>query len=102
MRVTIVADDSAVIVDGVRHKVDLSGLPADFHALQWDGAIGELEHKMLHCEHCGIRGKKPNEPVSDFAPYQKHLDAWHVADAAAAEALKKQAEDAAHAAGPES
>lgn len=83
MRVTIVKDDNVVTVDGEGHRVDCSSLPASFHALRWDGASGELEHRMTVCEHCGTRSKKPNEHITDLAPYQHLLDAWRAAKVAA-------------------
>lgn len=79
MRVTIVKEDNAVIVDGDRRTVDCSSLPADFHALQWDTPFGEVEYAAVRCDHCGHRSKKPNERISDLSPYQKYVDAWHVA-----------------------
>ncbi len=97
MRISIVKDNNAVTVDGERHTVDLSTLPANFHALQWDGTEGEIEYAMVFCEHCRTRGKRPNETISDFTPYMVHLNAWHVAKAQAAlaaEAAQKEAEAA--------
>ena len=84
---TIIKDDNAVVIDGVHHKVDCGALPADFHALQWTDLEGEIEHRMMRCDHCGARSKKPNQVISDLAPYQKYVDAWHVAETAAAEKL---------------
>lgn len=98
MRITIVKDSGTVSVDGEAYVVDLSSLPASFHALQWDGASGELEHAMVFCEHCGTRGKRPNETVSDFTPYMTFMNAWHAAKAQAvlaAQAAQKEAEEKA-------
>lgn len=83
MRVTIIRDDNAVIVDGVPHTVDCSALPTDFHALQWGGSKGEIEYRMTRCEHCGARSKKGNVLLIDLSPYQTYVDAWRVADTAA-------------------
>lgn len=110
MRIAIVKDSNTVTVDGERYPVDLSALPANFHALQWDGTTGEIEYAMVFCEHCGTRGKRPNEMISDFTPYMAHLNAWHVAKAQAAlaaeaaqkAAQEKFAKDVADAAGPQS
>lgn len=103
MRVTIIKDDSTVVVDGVPYVVDCSDLPADLHALQWDGARGEIEYSVMLCEHCGTRSKKNNETISDAAPYQKYLDAWYAAKVeaeakAAAQAAEVEARLAAQAA----
>lgn len=98
MRVTIVKDDNAVIVNGERHTVDCSSLPADFHALQWDGEHGEVEFMPTRCTHCGARSKKGNAILSDVTPYQPYIDAWHaakaVADAEKAAAIVKAMADA--------
>ena len=46
MKITIIKDDQAVYEDGdAVLGVDLSDLPDDFHALQWDGKVGEIEWK---------------------------------------------------------
>lgn len=73
MRVTIIKDDNSVIVDGVRHTVSCADLPADFHALQWNGTSGEVEYALVGTK------KKPNEIISSLAPYQKYVDAANVA-----------------------
>lgn len=86
MQMTIIRDDNKVYVDGESHAVDCGTLPVDFHALQWVGNHGEVEYRMMHCEHCGGRNKKPNMSISDLSPYKSYLDAWHVAKAAADEA----------------
>lgn len=95
MRVTIIRDDSTVAVDGVTHAVDLAGMPADVHAVQWYGQAGEVEHSVTVCDHCGARSKKPNQVISDFAPYAGYLDAWKLK---AAEAVAEKAKS--DAAGP--
>lgn len=79
MRVTIVKDDNMVIVDGVGRAVDCSGLPENFHALQWNGFAGEVEYAIRLCNHCGVRSKKGNDIISDLAPYQVYVDRWHAA-----------------------
>lgn len=95
MRVTIIkeGDQARVVVGGASHPVPAFGLPANFHALQWDGASGEVEYAMTTCDHCGTRSKKPNETVTDFAPYQAFVDGWQVAQAGAEEAAKKASAD---------
>lgn len=97
MRLTIIKGDDAVIVNGERHTVDCSSLPADFHALQWDGTGGEVEYVSTRCEHCGARSKKGNAIISDIASYSDLLDAWKRAAVAADEAKAKL-----NAAGPQS
>lgn len=79
MQATIIKDDNMVVVDGVAYTVDCSDLPENFHALQWYGDHGEVEHAVVRCPACGCRSKKPNDAVTDVAPYQKYLDAWHAA-----------------------
>lgn len=102
MRVTIIREDNAVIVNGERHTVDCSTLPADFHALQSDGVTGEVEFTVTRCDHCGARTKKGNALISDLAPYAPYVDAWRAAKIAADEAkAAAEAERVANAAGPE-
>lgn len=99
MRVTIIKDDNAVIVDGVRFEVGaVALLAADIHAIQWDGAAvhGEIEFRFSRCVHCGGGSKKSNAEFRDFTPYQPLVDAWMAARAAAeAEKAKREAEAAA-------
>lgn len=96
MKITIVKDDNAVIVDGEHHTVDCTALPADFHALQWDGVRGEIEHGAVRCDHCGVRSKKGNVTVSDTSAYQPYIDKWReakvTADAAKDKALQELAQ----------
>ena len=48
MHITIIKDDQAVYEDEVAvDGIDLSDLPDDFHALQWDGKVGEIEWKTV-------------------------------------------------------
>lgn len=95
MRLTVIRDDNSVSVNGERHTVDCSTLPADFHALQWDGASGEVEYRMVKCDHCGGRSKEPNLRVADITSYQPYIDAWGVAKLAAIAA--RAAAEKAHA-----
>lgn len=101
MRVTIIKETNTVVIDGEVHHVDCSSLPADFHALQWDGTHGEIEYCMTRCDHCGARSRKANEIISDASPYNAFVEAWKVAKAeaiAAAEAAKAEAKAKAEAA----
>ena len=69
MRVTIIADDGKVGVDGVFRVVDLSTLDANIHAVQWDGAAGHVEFK----------DGESNEAIDDLSPFQSFIDAWAAA-----------------------
>lgn len=100
MKLTIIKEDNAVIVDGERHTVDCSDLPADFHALQWDGAYGEIEYTAARCVHCGARSKKGNASIAGLELYQKYVNEWAVAKAIA-DTARIEAEKQADAAGPQ-
>jgi len=42
---TVIKDDTAIYKDGVAVEgCDMSGLPEDFWALQWDGSNGDIEY----------------------------------------------------------
>jgi hypothetical protein len=44
MRLTIIRDMGLVHIDGRGHdEQDMTGVPEDVHALQWDGTSGEIE-----------------------------------------------------------
>lgn len=56
MHITIIKDDQAVYQDGVVvDGINLSDLPDDFHALQWNGKVGHIEWKTI---------TTPNQEVS--------------------------------------
>ncbi len=74
MRVTIIADDSAVYVEEQALVVDLSGLDEDIHAVQWYGTVGEIEYKY----DAVANTKKPNVRISGFLPFQIFVDRWTI------------------------
>lgn len=46
MKVTIIVEDSIVIIDGIVYEdIDLSSLDSDIHAIQWYDTYGEIEVK---------------------------------------------------------
>lgn len=74
MHVTIVKADNAVGVDYDFLTIDCSLLPANFHALQWDGpengvgGEGEIEWNG--------KPKPPNEEITDLGGYYVYVEAW--------------------------
>lgn len=65
MRVTIIRDDGIVGVDGVFRPVDLSSLPADIRAVQWNGASGHVEYS-----------EAANTLLETIADFQPCIDRW--------------------------
>ena len=42
---TVIKADTAIYIDGESiENCDMSGLPEDFWALQWDGSVGHVEY----------------------------------------------------------
>lgn len=79
MRLTIVADDNAVGVDGEFFSpLDLSQLDAGIHAVQWYGEYGEVEYKTRFEN--GALIKPVNAVITDVTPYQFAVDAWTMAN----------------------
>ncbi len=73
MRVSIIKEDCTVVKDGTAiTDLDLSSLPSEFHALQWDGSSGDLETKDAD-------GNPVNTAITDLSPYQWCVDAWQAA-----------------------
>lgn len=78
MHLTIIKSDNAVGVDGLFYTIDCSELPANFHALQWDGpesgegGAGEVEFNG--------KPKPPNEEITDLGGYYVYYEAWQVED----------------------
>lgn len=76
MRLTIIADDGAVYVDGVAFAVDLSGIDPAIHAVQWNDGLGEIEYRA------DLDGRRRgNAPFVDIAPFQPFIERWHAAAA---------------------
>lgn len=73
MKLTIIKDDGAVYKDGVSFlKLDLSAIPAEIHALQWDNTFGHIEYVNNH---------KPNEQIEALPVWVDDcLKAWETAN----------------------
>lgn len=76
MRVTIIADDKTIYVDGQPVPIDLSSLDPEIHAIQWNGSSGEIEYRSTVCPHCNSVSRKPNATITDISPYQPYVDMW--------------------------
>jgi hypothetical protein len=73
MKISIIKEDGTVVKDGVVYiGLDLSALPDNFHALQWDTSSGDLETKDAN-------NIPSNTAISDLSPYQFCVDAWQAA-----------------------
>lgn len=70
MRLTIIRDDNVVLIDGRAMHVSLSLLlPANLHAVQWDGETGHIEYN----------DGTPNEALAGISSWQPVVDAWEAA-----------------------
>lgn len=86
MRLTIVPDDRCIIKDGEPLVFDFAA-PAGWHAVQWYGDYGTIEHKIGGAEY--IDDEAIVQPFADaYAEERARLDAAEVAAAAAAAAAK--------------
>lgn len=78
MKLTIVADDKCVGVDGEYiAPIEMPQLDASIHAVQWNGEYGEVEYKTQFKD--GALVKPANELITDLTPYQFAIDAWSAA-----------------------
>lgn len=66
MKISIIADDNAVYIDGVLAEVDLSWLCPNIHAVQWDGTSGEVEFRCYD-----EKSLKGNEVIESFEMFQR-------------------------------
>ena len=74
MRVSVVREVGAVVVDGGMMHVDCSELPSYIHAIQWDGKQGWIEFKPdADGQHV------PNMKIVDLKPYSFLVDRWRLA-----------------------
>ena len=62
---TVIKGDTSIYKDGVSVEgCDMSGLPEDFHALQWDGSDGHVEYSDV---------LKPNLTISSESEIESAL-----------------------------
>ena len=62
---TVIKSDTAIYKDGESiGGCDMSGLPEDFHALQWDGSNGHIEYSEII---------KPNLTISSKSDIESAL-----------------------------
>jgi hypothetical protein len=93
MKLTIVADDNAVGIDGEFFSpLDLTGLDPNIHAVQWYGEYGEVEYKTRLVD--GRPVKPENTFIVDVSGFQFAIAAWNTAKAEM-EAANVAAEQAA-------
>lgn len=73
MRITIVPEDGNVGVDGEFRLVDMTGLPDDIWAIQFNTETqkGHVEYRE------DAEGNRiPNESITDFSAYQFMVNRW--------------------------
>jgi len=84
MKLTIIPEDNSVYIDGVCVSgIDISDVPNNIHAIQWNGNFGEIEYKTEN------KIKPNNLEIIEILPYMQSCIDKH------AEALIKIAEKAA-------
>lgn len=90
MKLTIIRDMGLVHVDGRGHdELDLSSVPADVHAVQWDGSSGEIEY---------VSNDVPNEAITALPSWAESIanERKAVIDAEIAEEKKAEADRIAY------
>ena len=70
MRLTIIKPDNMVGIDSEFYKVNLDYLPADIHAVQWDGEYGHIE-----------KVDKPTEFIGSIKQFDSVVPLWEKAKA---------------------
>lgn len=70
MRVTVLKNDGAVVVDGVLRSVDLGIMPEGVRIIQWDENIGHVEYYDINT---------PNSSIDNPAEIQPYIDLWTAA-----------------------
>ena len=82
MRVTIIADDKCVGIDGTSYSsLDFGALDPGIHAIQWYGEHGEVEYKQK-IEN-GVSVKPNNVIISSLGSYTNFILLWEAAHEAA-------------------
>lgn len=67
MKLTIIVPDSVVGIDGEFRELNLSALPANVRAVQWDGASGHVE----------FNDGTPNETIDSIDVFSDLAAAWN-------------------------
>lgn len=91
MKLTIIRDMGLVHVDGRGHdELDLSSVPADVHAVQWDGSNGEIEY---------VSNDVPNESITSLPTWAESIanERKAIIDAEIAADVKAEADAKAYA-----
>ena len=71
MKITVIRDDGTVIKDGTAILgLDMSSIATNIHAIQWDGAVGEIEFKP------NADGEVKTEVISDMGIVSQALALW--------------------------
>lgn len=70
MKLTIIPSDGLVGVDGTFYPVDMTGIDPGIHAVQFNGAAGEIEF---------VDKADANEEIKDVAAFQFLIDRWQAA-----------------------
>jgi hypothetical protein len=61
---TVIKDDTTIYKDGLAIEgCDMSGLPDDFHALQWYGSDGHIEYSDALKPNLAVSSKSEIEPA---------------------------------------
>jgi hypothetical protein len=71
-KITIMRADNAVYVDGRAIEIDCNELPKFIHAIQWDGAKGQIEFDP---DERGVR--MSNVAFTDISPFMYLVDRWN-------------------------
>lgn len=72
MRVTVIPEDNLIGIDGVFRSVDLSGMPSDMHAIQWNNSEGHIEYT----------DQRPNSRIQSFSVLEPYVALWNAAGSA--------------------
>lgn len=71
--ISMIPADGTVVIDGdTAGNVDFTGIDPSIHAIQWYGAVGEVEYIFVYSGPDSV--KPPNEPITSLAPYQSYID----------------------------
>jgi hypothetical protein len=78
MRVTIIADDNAVYVEGECFLIDCAALrKKNIHAVQFYREHGEVEYKSQWLKDESRWHREPNKMIDSVAEFQDIIDTWH-------------------------
>ena len=89
MRLTIIADDGCICLNGVcRLNIDMPQLDFSIHAVQWYGEFGEIEYRSFFVN--GVIERAKNKYITDISEFEWAVTLFNTAEASGEDGAEEQ------------